>query len=219
MSISEEQAHRLLARAVALDSQHRDAVSLADLRSAAIEAGIDASAFDRAASEVMPVVETTSTRLSRWAPLVSNLKAAFAFWVVLTILARLGRLVSTEWAVASIRDVLACGIGVGFAFRFQARVVQLALTGIGVSVLSLLVVNLLFGIQSTQGGGSRFAAIGAGVLGSLAWAALVTLERRRIASGSGTSALTSRAPTAAEISSESDSRRTDPLRLVRVALA
>ena len=50
--LSEEEAHRLLARAVELDAQHRAAVSIADLERAAVEAGVEPKAFLQALAEL-----------------------------------------------------------------------------------------------------------------------------------------------------------------------
>jgi hypothetical protein len=50
--LSEDEAHRLLARAVELDARHRASVSVEDLRKAAGEAGIESGAFIQALSEL-----------------------------------------------------------------------------------------------------------------------------------------------------------------------
>src|SRR4051812_20667202 len=49
--LNEETAHRLLARAAALEAAHGSHLSLEQLRDAAREAGISADAFDRAVHE------------------------------------------------------------------------------------------------------------------------------------------------------------------------
>jgi hypothetical protein len=181
-SLTEEQAHQLLARAVALDAQHRDAVALVELRAAAIEAGIDPIAFDRAAAELGPDACVPTVRPpvtpSRWAPVAANLKAAFAFWVALTILTRLGHLLPPDWTVSAARNILAAGIGVWFAFRLRARVAQIALGGLSVALISLLVIHLIFGIDAAQGGPTYFAVLMAGLLGVAVAALSGTMTRR-----------------------------------------
>ena len=50
--LAEDEAHRLLARAVELDTKHGAAVSVVDLQHAADEAGIGRAAFDQALDEL-----------------------------------------------------------------------------------------------------------------------------------------------------------------------
>ena len=50
-ALSEEEVHRLLARAVELDAEGTPQTDLCDLRAAAVEAGIHPEAFDQAAKE------------------------------------------------------------------------------------------------------------------------------------------------------------------------
>ena len=223
LGLTEEQAHRLLARAVALDAQRRDAVSLVDLRAAAVEAGIDPRAFDRAVAEVGVDAREAMTPLvlpSRWAPVVANLKAAFAFWVALTLLTRVDRLFPADWTVRAVFDILALGIGVWFAFRFRARLAQVVLGGFSVALISLFVIRLAFGIDAAQGGPTHFAVLLAGLLGVSVTALSVHLTRR----GTGLTP-TIAAPAnvrSADINDTqtppaSDTRGSQPFRLVRVA--
>jgi hypothetical protein len=222
--LTEEQAHRLLARAVALDAQRRAAVSLVELRAAAIEAGIDPIAFDRAAAELGP--DTGVSALppplvrSRWASVVANIKAAFAFWVALTILTRLGHLLPPEWTLSAVRNILAVGIGVWFAFRFRARVAQVALAGLSVALISLFVIHLIYGNNAAQGGPTQFAVLLAGLLG-VAVTALSRLRTQRgkdstPASGTAAHVLASNVDGALS-SAPREARESRPLPLVSVA--
>jgi hypothetical protein len=222
--LTEEQAHRLLARAVALDAQRQDAVSLAELRAAAIEAGIDPMAFDRAVTELGPDVwvpaSPSQVKPSRWAPVVANIKAAFAFWVTLTILTRMGHLLPADWTVSAVRNILAVGIGVWFAFRFRAKVAQIALAGLSVALISLFVIHLIFGNDAAQGGPTQFAVLLAGLLGVTvtALSGLLTRRSQGAAPARGVSAnvLASNVDVA-KSSQPSETHEPRPLRLVSVA--
>lgn len=222
--LTEEQAHQLLARAVALDSQRRDAVSLVELRAAAIEAGIDPMAFDRAAAELGSDAGVQTVRPavtpSRWASVAANLKAAFAFWVALTILTRLGHLLSPDWTVSAVRNILAAGIGVWFAFRFRAKVAQIALGGLSVALISLFAIHLIFGLDAARGGPTYFAVILAGLLG-VAVAALSGTLARRGRDSTPASGLSARVLTASaedpQTSTGSEGHESRPFRLVSVA--
>lgn len=150
-----------------------------DLRVAAIEAGIHPDAFDRAAAEIASVRRVDEGGVigppSRWAPVVDNLKAVLAFWVVLTILTRLGHLLPEHWMVSPIRNILACGVGVWVAIRLRAAVVRVALTGMASALMALFAVHAVFGIQSAKGGPTQVAVLIAGLLGA---GAVALLSRR-----------------------------------------
>lgn len=71
--LSEDEAHRLLARAVDLDSEHRAAVSVEDLQRAASDAGIDPQAFFQALAELrsgalepLTIGQLVASRLARY---------------------------------------------------------------------------------------------------------------------------------------------------------
>lgn len=211
----------MLARAIALDAQRRDAVSLVDLRAAAVEAGIDLIAFDRAVAELGPDarVPTSPPRAmpSRWAPVVANLKAAFAFWVTLTILTRVGHLLPPDWTVSAVRNIVAVGIGLGFAFRFRATVAQVVLGGMAAALVSLFVIRLIFGMGAAQGGPTHFAVLLAGLLGVVATAVSGRLTRQ----GQGTppahrSAANAPAVGGAQVPPPNDARESPPVRLVSI---
>jgi len=222
--LSESQAHQILARAVELDSQHAAEFSMDDLRVAAIEAGIHPDAFDRAAAEVATAPGVAEARRhdapSRWAPIVANLKAVLAFWVVLTILTRLGHLLPDEWTVSAIRNILACGIGVWMAIRLRAAMVRVALTGTTSALMALFAVHTAFGIQSAQGGPTQFAVLIAGLLGAGA-AVLLSPSVAGSAHGTASPALPSAdAPTVHPVDhSRSQGARFRPLKLVRLGPA
>ncbi|MBK7594759.1 MAG: hypothetical protein IPP98_04190 [Gemmatimonadetes bacterium] len=152
--------------------------------------------------------------------MAANLKAAFAFWVALTILTRLGHLVPPDWTVSAVRNILAAGIGVWFAFRFRARVAQIALGGLSVALISLLVIHLIFGIEAAQGGPTYFAVLMAGLLGVAVAALSRTLTRRghdsNPANGESARVLM---PSAEEprTSPSSEGHESRPFRLVSVA--
>jgi hypothetical protein len=61
-SLPEAVAKQILARAAQLDATERMSVSVGDLRTAAVEAGISAGALDRALSEITSVPDSTATR-------------------------------------------------------------------------------------------------------------------------------------------------------------
>ncbi len=65
--LSEETAHRILARAVELDERNEELISLAQLREVAAEAGISAEALERALREVQAAQPNETARsLRRW---------------------------------------------------------------------------------------------------------------------------------------------------------
>lgn len=71
--LSEDEVHRLLARAVELDAQYRAAVSVEDLQRAAREAGIESGAFVQALTELrsgalepITIGQRVSARLARF---------------------------------------------------------------------------------------------------------------------------------------------------------
>ena len=114
--ISEDEAHRLLARAVELDAENRSAVSVRDLLQAAEEAGIPRMAFQRAlvelrAGELEPV--TVGQRLSmrllgfRRAAVVASFVAAAGITpgdsIVLSVGGGLGLYGAYEGAIALAR--------------------------------------------------------------------------------------------------------------------
>ena len=202
LALSEDAAHRLLARAVELDAQRGSRVSVAQLREIAREAGIAPEAFDDALAEFRstelgdaprnhgPVralrrwwrhVDASGSEMGRprsmWKDVTINALAFAIFWVVLSAFSRTSALLGLDWPANHAGNIIANLLGVGVALRLRARVTAVILGVTAASQLAAYVMHLLFGIGTVQGGPTHWALMLAGLLG-IALGAMVARPRQ-----------------------------------------
>jgi hypothetical protein len=198
-ALSEDAAHRLLARAVELDARRASDVSIAQLRDIALEAGIAPAAFDDALAEIRGLSATVvspadpgllrrtwrrwqgvgsappapAEPMSLWTALTTNVVAFAAFYAVLTAVMRLSRPLDLGWP-AQVALMIAVNLfGVGVALRLRARVTTLVLGVTAAAQLAGYVMHLVFGIKTVQGGPTHWALMLAALLG-IAFGAVMT---------------------------------------------
>lgn len=194
LRISDEAAHRLLARAIELDQHAAPETPVATLRTAAVEAGISPEAFDRALTEWRSArggrfsafwrgafSGSMADHASAPAPLPQRLISsalAFALFLLLYGVAnRLESALGVPWAFQHGAQMLVELVGVGLALRLQARAVAMGLAGTAVAQLAGLVAHLLFGVHTVQGGPTQLALLFAGVAGVVVGKLLARRQR------------------------------------------
>ena len=173
--LSEETAHRVLARAVELDARHASDVPIAKLREIAREAGIGERAFELALLEIgtsVPVVASEEEEhgsgvrwWSRFAPVLRN---AGAFAATMVMIGTAGRLVSplgAGWQLEHAVAILANIVGVGISLRVRAKLTAFVLAITAAAQLAEYPMHLVFGIGTVQGGATKWALILAAALG------------------------------------------------------
>jgi|SRR5688572_18395141 hypothetical protein len=173
--LSEETAHRVLARAVELDARHASDVPIAKLREIAREAGIGDRALELALLEIGASVSVVASagqqpgsdvrRWSRFAPVMRN---AGAFTATMVMIGAAGRLVSplgAGWHVEHAVAILANFVGVGVSLRVRAKLTAFVLAITAVAQLAEYPMHLLFGIETVQGGATKWALMLAAALG------------------------------------------------------
>ena len=147
--LSDEEARRLLSRAVELDVRAADTWSLAELREAALEAGVALDAFEQAVDEsalcdehsqlrVAPVPRTLRQRI------VCNL-VPFAAVALSTGLILLPALQFVSGRLSILLDALPFGIGFAVAHQLRARAARVVMIGLGAAVLADSVVHIVAG--------------------------------------------------------------------------
>ena len=193
--LSEDAAHRLIARAIELDARRGEEVSIAQLREVAQEAGISPQAFEDAlleATAIAPPKPTMRERVRRWfrkdadvSPTRSiidrvgmNVVAFAAFWAIGVIFGRAGDAMTTSWIGESAGILVANIIGVAIARRLNARVTTLVLSVTAIAQAAEFVLHLIYGIKSVQSGPTHFAVMLASLLGVAVGA---IASRRRVA--------------------------------------
>ena len=190
-ALSEDAAHRLLARAVELDARRASDVSIAQLRDIALEAGIAPAAFEDALAEIRglsatgvgpaapgplrkiwrrwqglePTASSPAQTTSLWTALTTNAVAFATFYVVLGAVSRLSRPLDLGWAAHSAMTIAVNLLGIGVALRLRARVTAILLGVTAAHQLSGYVMHLIFGIETVQGGPTQFALMLAALLG------------------------------------------------------
>lgn len=195
-ALSEDAAHRLLARAVELDARRASDVSIAQLRDIALEAGIAPAAFDDALAEIRGLSATVVGEADpgllrrtwrRWqgvgsapsAPpqptslgtaLTTNVVAFAAFYAVLSAVSRFSRPLDLGWPAHSALVIAINLLGVGVALRLRARVTALVLGVTAAAQLAGYAMQLLFGVT---GAGTAWALMLAALLG-IAFGAVMT---------------------------------------------
>ena len=181
--LSEDAAHRLIARAIELDARRGEEVSIAQLREVAQEAGISSQAFEEALLEVSaiaPQKPTMGERLRRWfrkdadvSPTRSiidrvgmNVIAFGAFMALASLLMRTNyAIIGTNWVSQAGAMLVANLLGVAIARRLNARVTTLVLSVTAISQVAEFALHLVYGIKSVQSGPTHMAVILASLLG------------------------------------------------------
>jgi len=160
-------AQNLLARAAELDA---DGPSLTQLRQAAIEAGISASAFDAAVAEWraagLRVAAPTSAARPPGSWVGRNALALATGWVAAFGLAAAERLAGAPWLVHKLSDPLGLAIGAAVALRLRARTANVVLVGLALSQTTEFLMDWFSGAPAVQGFGAHMALMTAGVAGS-----------------------------------------------------
>jgi hypothetical protein len=180
--LSEDAAHRLIARAIELDARRAEEVSIAQLREVAQEAGISLQAFEEAlhevgSLEVMPKLSVRE-RFRRWVrgnqevssrPILDrigiNVVAFAAFWATAFLFGRAGDAMTTTWVGQAGGILVANLLGVGIARRLNARVTMLVLSVTAIAQTAEFVLHLIYGIGSVQSGPTHLAVMLASLLG------------------------------------------------------
>lgn len=196
--LSEAAAHRLLERAVELDARRPSLLSVAELREVAREAGITAEAFDEALGE-FHALSQPDARLEKRGGLILKLwrrwsgtsapppswyhavgRNAVALGVFFAAMIAADRALDTlglDWPARHAADIVGNLLGVGLALRFRARVAAVTLGVVAIMRLAEYPMHLLFGIQTVQGGPTKWALMLAGLLG-IALGVVLTRTRR-----------------------------------------
>ncbi|MDQ2664690.1 MAG: hypothetical protein M3Z05_01660 [Gemmatimonadota bacterium] len=95
---------------------------------------------------------------------MSNAIAITLFWLLTFLLTRIA--IGIGWQAMEGAILIGCIVGVGIARRLSARLVEVGLMGFVAFQAAELMMHLIFGLQSVQGGPTHFAVIAAGVLGA-----------------------------------------------------
>ncbi len=139
--LTEDASRRLLARAVELDAGLGSAETLDQLRSAALEAGISAAAFDTAVREG-EVTRARPTLRSIGRAMLQNLLALGAFWLVLEGILRPAIWLDLSSPVRTLGMLIATVAGIQIASRLDARVTRTLLIALGAGQAVLFVFDL-----------------------------------------------------------------------------
>ncbi len=192
--LSDHVARDVLARAATLDAHRDSAVSIRRLREIAREAGIHDDAFAKAVAEVRgaasgslliaseplhararSIVRDASSRLSSGA--ITNAIAFGTFWALLGVATRISSALGAPWQVHHAVMIGINVLGVGIAVRLRARATAIVLAITTAAQLAEYPIQLLFGIDKLQGGGTKWALMLAGAVG-LAFGAWIMRARR-----------------------------------------
>jgi hypothetical protein len=173
MLLPEETAHRILARAVELDAAHTSDIPLATLREIAREAGIGARAFESAVREFQSAsssrtgLETAGDefRWTRVGPILRNVGAFVVGMGIIRAANSIAVPLGAGWPVEHAVAILANILGVGVALKFRARATAFVLAVTAIAQLAEYPMHLQFGIDTVQGGPTKFALIIASALG------------------------------------------------------
>ena len=202
--LSTEQAHRFLARAVALDAVRGSEVTIEQVRVAALEAGVDAGAITTALDElrvqllreqrssrqrvpsgllhrlwrrVIGAEEGPTDAVTVWNAIAANVVAFAAFWTLLGVGMSAARSLQAPWQVSHAVAIAANLLGVGIAVRLRARTVAMLLAVTAAAQAAEYPIQLLFGIDQVQGGATKWAMMIASALGLILGALLMRTRR------------------------------------------
>ncbi len=185
--LSEEAAHRLLARAVELDTarevEHGTALSLAQLREVAREAGIAASAFDAAVREMTEAHDAPAPRrdASRWRALryvvARNALSLAGAWAIISLVSGVTNAAGAGWQVHHAAVGVATALAALLARRLDGRTVAVLAAAVAAGQLGEYPLHLVFGVESVQGDATKWALVLASLLG-MAFGTLLGRGRR-----------------------------------------
>lgn len=162
--IAESTARHLLERATALDVE---GPTLAQLRQAAVEAGISPAAFDAAVAEwrAVPPAAKSSAR-AKWAERVLRNTTGLAVgWLSVAGLAVAQRILGAPWLVHKLSDPIGLTIGALIAARLRARTASVVLGGLAVAQGAEFLLDVASGSPAIHGSGAHIALMMAGVGG------------------------------------------------------
>lgn len=201
LRLPEDEAHRVLARAVELDARLASEMPITRLREIAIEAGISPDAFEAALNEATAIQRRASTD-QRKAPLLGRFARIFrgpeprigdegvgssildnvvsiaAFWGIFVLLHRILRGLDVNWVLLKAANPIALMLGTAIGHRLHARLATFVLGGLAVAAGAEVIMDTVFGTPAVRGGPAHFALIVAGVAG-VAVGALVNAARRK----------------------------------------
>jgi hypothetical protein len=160
--VTNDVAQQLLAQAATFD---QDGLWLAELRSAAIEAGISGTAFDQAVHEWRAGTPSKQA-LGTWTQRVLRNAAAFGVgWTSLAILATADRLLAVPGVVHKLTDPIGLLVGIVVALRLQARTAAVVMGGLAVAEGAEYLMDLLAGAPTIHGFYAHIGLIVAGIGG------------------------------------------------------
>jgi len=179
--LSEELAHRVLARAVELDVLDQSGMTVGRLRDIASELGISEATFSAALAEVQqPLSEEPRGLVQRWIQrargrtesarpwgdaLLANAAALAAFWAALGLVTTATGGAGLGWQLdAALRLAVGCG-GVVLARHLRARPVGFVLAAVTIAQLAEYAIHLVYGIKAAQGADTHFAVLLSAALG------------------------------------------------------
>lgn len=158
--VSDDVARELLGRAAALDEDGRE---LAQLRDAAIEAGISGAAFDRAVEEWRVGRNATREPRRSWRERVLRNAVGFAGgWLALSVFAAMDGLLGAPWLIHKLTDPLGVLVGAAIALKLRARVATVVMAGLTISQAVEFLLDLLTGTPAIHG---RYPHIGLMLVG------------------------------------------------------
>lgn len=190
--LSEDVAHRVLARAIELEQDRGAETTVAELRAVALEAGISMQAFEAALREGTAQVGRAKaaerpakgggffgrlwSRLTQRGPkamtlfeaVIANLTAAVLFLLLMFFLSRFAR--PLGWQAVEVKILVSCVLGLALARALRARLVAMGLLGLVACQAGAMAMHLRYGYETVQGGPTYGALMIAGVLGAvLGW--------------------------------------------------
>ena len=162
--IAESTARHLLERATALDVE---GPTLAQLRQAAVEAGISPAAFDAAVAEWRATASVTASSVPMsWAErLVRNAIGLAAGWLSVAGLAVAQRILDAPWLVHKLSDPVGLVLGALIAGRLRARSASIVLGGLAVAQGAEFLLDIAAGAPAIHGSAAHIALMIAGVGG------------------------------------------------------
>jgi hypothetical protein len=215
-AVPEELAHRILARAVEIESREGPSVPLARLREVAREAGIAPEALARAVQEALHPPRTwlgrTWDRFTSWfvntspasavAAATTNILAFSAAWILMAVGSRVAVLLGDGWVISNGIMILTNVVGIGMAIRVRARLTAVLLAITAAAMLAEYPLHLIYGIGVLQGAATKWGLLLAAGFGIM----LSRLLTRHTGASAGTNK-----PLAASTDSENlPARNSDP---------
>ena len=162
--VADDTARHLLERAAALDA---DGATLAQLRQAAIEAGISHVAFDAAVAEwrqnSRAPVHPAGRRILE--QLLRNAAALAVGWSSVAALAASQALIAAPWLAHKLTDPIGLAIGAIVGSRLRARTSTIVLGGLAIAQGTEFLMDILSGAPAIHGAQAHFALMIAGVVG------------------------------------------------------